>query len=71
MTWDTSSLVYNGESEGRGTTTACPGRRDFARSLVAVSREGPAAAKIAAFTPPPPGFNRLQGIILLILFMCK
>lgn len=59
MTWVTPSLENKGESEGRGTTTAFPGARDPALSLVAVSREGPEAMNIAAFTPPPPGFRRL------------
>ncbi|KAG8377049.1 hypothetical protein BUALT_Bualt09G0127600 [Buddleja alternifolia] len=54
MTWVTPSLVYNGEDEGSGTTTAFPGERDSALSLVAISSSGPADLKIAAFSPPPP-----------------
>lgn len=60
MTWVTPSLVNKGEDEGRGTTTTFPGERVFAFSLVADSSSGPAASKIDALTPPPPGFSRLQ-----------
>ena len=69
MTWVTPSLENKGEVEGRGTTTAFPGRRDLACSLVAASRAGPAALKIAALTPPPPGFSRLHRNIFHLNFL--
>lgn len=52
--------MNKGEDEGRGATAAFPGERDCTFSFVADSSSGPAALKIAAFTPPPPGFNLLQ-----------
>lgn len=62
MTCVTPCLENKGDVEGSGTVIDFPGVRDPACFLVAVSKSGPAASNMAAFTPPPPGFSLLHGL---------